>query len=253
MIKQIIKQELEKLYDFTNNEKLKSFVFFNTTEDTELKLRDIILEQFQEIENTIKNQRQEEIKQLLKQTDWVIEKYTDLGSKYHNTSVESDIYKWGEDAYQLEYNRLISQPTKLEKVAEKLELRVIHLDEYFESRKQFDNMNDTMDFTNLKRCQSDKKFKENYILTEEEIKYENLWHDIYIYPNYVYCYGIKLNTESYNFEDLFRNLFKWDHLYWSVFCLSMSKADFESQASEFLKTELYYNRMLLDTKNYFEL
>ena len=113
-------------------------------------------------------------------------------------------------------------------------------------------MNDTMDFTNLKRCQSDKKFKKNYILTEEEIKYENLWHDIYTYPNYVYCDGIKLNTESYNFEDLFRNLFKWDHLYWSVFCLSMSKADFESQASEFLKTELYYNRVSLDAKDYFD-
>lgn len=252
MIKQLIKQELEKLNDFTNNEKLKSFVFFNTTKDTEIKLKDVVLEQFQEIENTIKNQRQEEIKQLLKQTDWVIEKYTDLGSKYHNTSVESDIYKWGEDAYQLEYNRLISQPTKLEKVVEKLELRVIHLDEYFESQKLFDIMNDTMDFTNLIRCQHDENFRKGYKFTEEEIKYEKLRHDIYTYPNYVYCYGIKLKTESYDFEDLFRNIFKWDYLYWSVFCLSMSKADFESQATEFLKTELYYNRVLLDAKDYFE-
>lgn len=251
MIKQIIKQELEKLYDLTNNEKLKSFVFFNTTEDTELKLKDIILEQFQEIENTITNQRQEEIKHLLKQTDWVIEKYVELGGKYHNTNVESDINRWGEDAYQLEYNRLISQPTKLKKVAEKLELRIIHLDEYFESKRLFDIMNDTMDFTNLIRCQYDENFRKAYKFTEEETKYEKLRHDIDYYPNYVYCYGIKLKTDSYDFENLFRNIFKWDYLYWSVFCLSMSKADFECQASEFLKTELYYNRVLLDAKDYF--
>lgn len=137
-------------------------------------------------------------------------------------------------------------------MAENLELRIIHLDEYFESQKLFDKMNDTMDFTNLIRCQHDENFRKNYKPTEEEIKYEKLRHNIYTYPNYVYCYGIKLKTESYDFEDLFRNIFKWDHLYWSVFCLSMSKADFESQATEFLKTELYYNRTLLDAKDYFE-
>lgn len=251
MIEQIISQELKKLADFSNTEKLKSFVFFNAPEDSELKLRNIVLNQFREIENTIKNQRQEEIKQLLKQTDWVIEKYVDLGGRYHNTNVESDIYRWGENAYQLEYNRLTSQPTKLKKVAEELELRVIHLGQHFEDINLFGVMNDTMDFTNLRRCQHDENFRKDYKFTEEEIKYEELRRNTCIHPHYVYCYGIKLKTESYNFEDLFRNLFKWDHLYWSVFCLNMSKSIFEEQASEFLQTELYHNRILLDAKDYF--
>lgn len=248
MIQEAIRQELIKLKDLTNKEKLKSFVFFNVSEEGEAKIRDIVSVEFKEVENLLKNQRKEEVEHLLKQMDWVGDNYRNLLERYGNTNLSHDIYGWADDAYSGEYNRLTSMPTPLKTLTDVLDLRILNLNKFFEDKKQFDTMNDTMDFVNLWRYHHDEDFKKYYKRTEEEILYDNLRNSVYgIYSvKYLYCHGIELKNELYDFEDLFRNIFKWDHLHWSVFCLSMSQSDFENKAGEFLQAELYYNRSLID-------
>lgn len=250
MLRTIIKQELEKLSNLTNIESPQSFVFFNSDNEVELKIRKVIIDEFNKVKTCLNEQRNSEIKQLLEKLSWVNEKYSDLLDRYSNFSIKQDICKWANDAQEHEYNFIISQPTKLKEKTDNLNLRQLHLTQYFQSIKEFHEMNDTMDFTNLLRCQEDESFKKYYKYTDKETKYEELRHNIYNYSKYLYCYGIELQTELYNFETLFYSIFKWDSLYWSVFNLSMSKTDFENQAGDFLKTELYYNRILIDAKDF---
>ncbi|MDR0683221.1 MAG: hypothetical protein LBG15_15485 [Dysgonamonadaceae bacterium] len=248
MIQEAIRQELIKLKNLTNTEKLKSFVFFNVSDENEVKIREIVSEEFKEIEDVLKNQRKEEIEHLLKQMDWVGDNYRNLLERYGDINLSHDIYGWANDAYSGEYNRLTSMPTSLKALTDVLDLRIFNLNKFFEDKKQFDMMNDTMNFANLWRYHHDENFKKYYKRTEEEILYDNLRDSVYgIYSvKYLYCHGIDLKHGLYDFEDLFRNIFKWDHLRWSVFCLDMSKSDFENQTGEFLQTELYHNRLLID-------
>jgi hypothetical protein len=108
-------------------------------------------------------------------------------------------------------------------------------------------LNDTLDFSNLYCYHHDEDFKNHYTRTANEKKYDDLTTSINAInrAKYVYCYNIDLQAYLDDFEKLFRGIFKWDYLYWSVFCLPMSQADFEAQANEFLRTELYYNRSLI--------
>lgn len=249
MIRKIIKQELEKINDLRNSAKPISFVFFNSDNDIELKIREVVIEEFDKVKNSLKRERENEIKQLIKEKSFVKVNYSNLLDRYSNTSKRQEILEWKNDAEEHEYNYIISEPTKLKEKADNIDLRLLHLTQHYESIKKFEKMNENMDFTNLKRYSEDKDFKKYYKLTDEEAEYENLRHSTNIYEQYLYCYGIDLHSELYNFDSLFHNLFKWDKFNWSVFNLNISKADFEKQASEFLKTELYDNRKLVDAKN----
>ena len=248
MIRKIIKQELEKINDLTNSAKPISFVFFNSDNDIELKIREVVIEEFAKIKNSLKRERENEIKQLIKEKSFVKVNYSNLLGRYSNTSKRQEIIEWKNDAEEHEYNYIISEQTKLKEKADNIDLRLLHLTQHYENINKLEKMNENMDLSNLRRYSEDKIFKKYYKLTDEEAEYENLRHSTNIYEKYLYCYGIGLHSELYNFESLFRNLFKWDRFNWTVFNINISKADFEKQASDFLKTELYYNRKLFDAK-----
>lgn len=252
MIREKIKYELEKLSDFDKKERLKSFVFFNVSDKKELEIRETISEEFTRIEEYLKGQRSEECSELLKQIDWVDEKYFNLMDRYENTTAIYDIHEWAGDAYKHEYERVMSIPAQLSKVTTDLYLRPIAITQFFKDKKQLDILNKTLDFRNLYLYHHDQYFAQRYTRTDEEKKYDDLNASINSTnrAKYIYCYNIDMKANLDDFEKLFSGIFKWNYLYWSVFCLSTSQSEFESITSEFLKTELYYNRLLIDVTVY---
>lgn len=251
MIREAIKQELIKLKDFISGEKLKSFVFFNVSEEKEKEIQNVVSEEFKVVEDFLRNQRKDEIRELLKQADWVNDKYFELLDRYEGTSVKQEIFGWADDAYKREYNRLISTPTALNSITSELNLQIVNIVQFFEDKKQLDALNDTLDFGNLFCYHYDEDFSKRYIRTADEKRYDDLTASTHAVHSakYVYCNNIDLQAYLDDFEKLFSGIFKWDYIYWSVFCLPVSQADFEAKASAFLRTELYYNRSLIDVEN----
>ena len=253
-MRDLIKSELKVLSgladpsNIPHNKQVKSFVFFNATKEKEQKIKEIITSEFSLIESELKALREKEIKEILKSIDWVNEKYSDLIDRYNGTTVQQDIFQWADVAYKHEYERILGTPTRLKVVTDNLYLQDINLIQFFENKKDLDLLNDTLNFHNLYRYHHDKDFQKHYTPTDDERKYDELNEKIHATQKakYIYCYNINISTEVDMFESLFKNVFKWDHLYWSVFCLPISQVEFENIASDFLKTELYYNRHLID-------
>jgi len=254
MIREIIKNELSKFLEITNpsniphNKQVKSFVLFNVSQQKEAEIKEVITSEFLQIEEPLKAQRQDEIQEMLRGIDWINEKYLALIDRYEGTNVQHDIYQWADDAHKHEYERDVATPTQLKDITTDLYLRDINLVQFFEDRRELDGLNETLDFSNLYRCHHDDDFRRYYKPTDSERKYDELNENIHAVnkAKYIFCYNINLLTDIDKFENLFRNIFKWDYLYWSVFCFSVSQQEFENIASDFLKTELYYNRLLID-------
>jgi glutamyl-tRNA reductase len=127
MIREAIRQELIKLKNLTTKEKLKSFVFLNVSEEKEMEIREIVSEEFKAVEDSLKNQRKDEIRELLKQADWVNDKYFELLDRYDNTPVKREIFEWADDAYKHEYERLLSTPTSLNNITSELNLQIVNI------------------------------------------------------------------------------------------------------------------------------
>lgn len=257
MIRELIINEFTKLsalpdlYNIPHNKKVKSFVFFNVSKEQELKIKDIVASEFSLIENSLKALRNKEIGEMLENENWVNEKYSDLIERYNGTSVQQEAFHWANEARKVEYERVLSTHTILKGITSNLHLICIDLVNFFEDIKQFDLLNRTLDFRNLYQYHHDEDFKNIYLRTEKERLYDELNDKLCaIYrAKYILCYNIDINNID-AFEDLFRSHFKWDYLYWSVFCLPMSQNEFENIASNFLKTELYYNRQLVDINTF---
>lgn len=253
MIRQKIKAELNKFLEITNPSKIphdkqvKSFVLFNVSKEKEAEIKEIVASEFLLIEKPLKSQRQIEIQEMLKGIDWVNKKYSDLILRYEGTEVQSDIFQWADEAYKNEYERVIDISTRLKNLTSNLSLQDVNLRQFIEDKEQLKMLNETLDFVNLYRYHHDDDFRRYYTRTADEQKYDALDKNIHAIntAKYMYCYNIDLLTDMDQFEHLFKSICKWDHLYWSVFCLSVSQQEFESMASDFLKTELYYNRTLV--------
>mgnify|MGYP001105829673 CR=1 FL=1 len=256
MIRESIKNELSKLSEVANpsniphNKQIKSFVFFNVSEEKETEIKEIATSEFLIIEEALKAQRKDEIREMLKGIDWINEKYFTLIDRYEGTEVQRDVYQWADDAHKHEYERIVAISTRLKDITTDLSLRDINLTQFFEDKRELDVLNDTLDFGNLYRYHHDDDFRRYYTPTDKERKYDELNENIHAAnkAKYIFCHNINLSGGIEKFENLFKSIFKWDYLYWSVFCLSISQQKFESIASEFLQTELYYNRLLIDFK-----
>lgn len=255
MIRQKIKAELNKFLEITNPSKIphdkqvKSFVLFNVSKEKETEIKEIVASEFSLIEKPLKSQRQIEIQEMLIGIDWVNEKYSDLIHRYKGTEVQYDIPKWADDAYKSEYERVVNTSTRLKNLTSDLLLQDINLEQFIEDKEQLKMLNEILNFSNLYRYHHDEDFRRYYTRTSDEQKYDTLNKDIHAIntAKYIFCTGVDLQINMDEFENLFKNICKWDHLYWSVFCLSVSQQEFESMASDFLRTELYYNRLLIDT------
>ncbi len=259
MIRESIKNELRKFSEVANpsniphNKQVKSFVFFNVSDEKEVEIKEIATSEFSLIEEPLKAQRKDEIREMLKGIDWINEKYFALIDRYEGTDVQRDIYQWADEAHKHEYERIIATSTRLKDITTDLSLKDINFTQFFEDKRELDVLNDTLDFGNLYRYHHDDDFRRHYIPTDDERKYDELNENIHAVnkAKYIFCYNINLPSDIEKFENLFRNIFKWDYLYWSVFCISISQQEFESMASDFLKTELYYNRLLIDVNESF--
>jgi hypothetical protein len=237
--------ELRKFEEFQFNQRMGSFVIFNLIPDEKSLLWENIETEFIAIYYKIKSLRDIELNEMLKEIDWIREKYSELHERYRDTNKVSDIFQWENDSYEPSYKYIIDKETNLKLLYDNFHLEDINIEEIDEKKRLINKFNSEMDFYNLMRYQQDKEFKRYYILTQKEKEYNNL--QSYLsrkrFAEYILCYN-----EDYNpiLENLFKSDFKWDRLKWSIFGFQISRQEFERQANDFVKEELYYNREIIE-------
>ena len=242
-MKDEIIDELRKISDLEKKQ-LQSFVIFNMSKTEKDDILKLINNELTLINKNLLSQRNREMTEMLKELDWITDKYSDLYQKYKETSVATDIIGWEDDAYSIRYEQIASRKTKLKILIDEFYFEEIDIDEIKKSNETFSQMNETLDFSNLLRYNNDKVFARQYILTEEEKVYMALRNCLLKkeYAKYILCYN---HGYSSDLNNLFKNRFKWSWLKWSIFIFEETQENFESKASEFVKTELYLNRKLL--------
>lgn len=243
MLNRILK-ELRKFNDFKTIQRVKSFVIFGLSVEKKGELFKSIDKEFSLIYKKINSQRNDELSEMLKEISWISNKYSDLLNRYENKEVVGDILEWENDAYTTSYNQIIDRKTTLKELVDKFHFEDVNLIEFEQNEVVFNKMNEEMDFSNLLRYNHDKGFAKYYKLTDKEKQYMDLKKYLIKkrHPQYIFCYNAKYNSD---FDTLFKNRFKWDWLKWSIFAFEISQHDFDSQASDFVRQEIYYNREVI--------
>lgn len=238
-------QELRKFENYQDKQKIKSFVIFNISSKESLDIQVLLKTEFEKLHKTFETLREQELSQKLKKLDWISEKYSKLAQRYEGKPVLGEIYEWENDVHKHEYDMIVSTETELKSLTENFCLEVYDFNEFKINEVRFNQLNDTMDFSNLMRCDFDDNYAKYYKLNDKELEYRDL-QDYFSkkrFPKYLFCHNEAYQNE---FDNLFKSSFKWDRLKWSVFTFSFSQDQFERSANDFVIQEMYYNRKIIN-------
>ena len=239
-MKNEILEEIRKIPNLIEGERIKSFLIFNLNQIDKNELYNSISQEFTIIHDKLHELRKKEILEIYNSQKPYFENYVELEERYKN-SERLEYVKQLHAELRLENSKMLSKlSTHSSELKKMYQFKELNIQEYLIKEKRFDYLNENLDFSNLINVSRNNLYISQYKLTQEEQEYEELRG---YFGNYKYHESLVTYCEKYEarFDELLNSTYCPKNLNWFFLTFKISKSEFDNLFSEKTKYWTYNN------------